>query len=120
MHLPGSRRFFEPQCATSPRNNDIVVGVDVVSGIGTRREAPLGNRYTVIFDLYFGGRFHNTFCYRDRRRAMCLLSSTRHDIITMRCSPAPACRVKAPRTAPGRSEKQKDETVQHGRLALSH
>jgi len=83
MHLPGSRRFFEPQCATSHRHNDIVVGVDVVSGICTRREAPLGNRYTVIFDLYFGGRFHNTFCDRDRRRAMWLLSSTRHDIITI-------------------------------------
>src|SRR5882724_11599356 len=31
---------------------------------------------------------------------------------------SPACRVKAPRAASGRSEKQKDETVQHGRLAL--
>src|SRR5882762_3703687 len=60
MHLPGSRRFFEPQCATGHRHNDIVVGVDVVSGIGTRREAPLSNRYTLIFDLYFGRRFHNT------------------------------------------------------------
>jgi len=87
MHLPGTRRLFlcEPQCATSHRHNDIVVGVDVVSGIGTRREAPLRNRYTVIFDLYFGRRFHNAYSPPKQRR----VKTQPHARSPQDCAPRP-------------------------------
>jgi len=49
---------FEAQNTTGQRHDDVVVGVDVMPGLGSWREAPLRHLHRVILDLNVRGRSH--------------------------------------------------------------